>query len=115
MSDIAVEVWGFDLGWYVSTQHPGHPHAPVDFVRRDNEMWPEPSSRISGALLALLVQDVDRAHARMAGAGVDVVMALVTEPWGQRRFQVAGPDGLVVEILQPVDPDPGWMADQGLA
>ncbi len=29
-------------------------------------------------------------------------------------MQVAGPDGLVVELIQPVEPDPEWMAAQGL-
>lgn len=42
-------------------------------------------------------------------------MPLVTEPWGQRRFQVLGPDGLRVEVLQSVAPDPQWLADNGLA
>ncbi|MFI7604301.1 anthrone oxygenase family protein [Micromonospora sp. NPDC049366] len=32
----------------------------------------------------------------------------MTEPWGQRRFQVAGPDGLLVEVLQAVI-DPWFM------
>jgi hypothetical protein len=43
-----------------------------------------------------------------------IVLPLVTEPWGQRRFQVTGPDGLVVEVLQPVDPSPEWLAEHGL-
>jgi uncharacterized glyoxalase superfamily protein PhnB len=103
-----------DLGWYVSTQHPDHEQPRIDFVRRDNDMWPERPDRISGALLALLVDDVDREHARLSAAGAEVLMPLVTEPWGQRRFQVAGPDGLAVELLQTVDPDPDWMAAQGL-
>jgi hypothetical protein len=32
----------------------------------------------------------------------------------QRRFQVAGPDGLVIELVQPVEPDLEWMKAQGL-
>ncbi|MFP3713504.1 hypothetical protein [Puerhibacterium sp. TATVAM-FAB25] len=39
----------------------------------------------------------------------------MTEPWGQRRFQVAGPAGLVVELVQQVAPDPEWSAAQGLS
>jgi catechol 2,3-dioxygenase-like lactoylglutathione lyase family enzyme len=103
-----------DLGWYVSTQHPDHPEVRIDFVRSDHETWPAPASGVAGAMLALVVADVDAEHERLAAAGVRVLKPLVTEPWGQRRVQVAGPDGLVVELVQPVDPDPAWMAAQGL-
>jgi hypothetical protein len=47
--------------------------------------------------------------------GASILKPLVTEPWGQRRVQVAGPDGLVIELVQPVEPDPDWMAAQGLS
>jgi uncharacterized glyoxalase superfamily protein PhnB len=103
-----------DLDWYVSTQHPDHPQLRVDFVRSDHETWPEPVPGVAGAMLALVVDDVDGHHERLASADVRVLKPLVTEPWGQRRAQVAGPGGLVIELVQPVDPDPAWMAAQGL-
>ncbi len=49
---------------------------------------------MAGTLLAFLVADVDAEFERLRTAGLDVVIPLVIEPWGQRRFQVAGPDGL---------------------
>ena len=58
---------------------------------------------------------MDAELARLHTAGVEVVMPLVTEPWGQRRFQLAGPDGLLIEVLQLVPPDPQWLADNGMA
>ncbi|MFE5208979.1 VOC family protein [Streptomyces sp. NPDC056600] len=105
-----------DLGWYVNTQHPRHPQYSLDFVRADHESWPKATRgrEVVGALLAFLVEDVDAEHRRLASAGLEVVMDLVTEPWGQRRFQVAGPDGLLVEVLQPVAPDPEWLKANGL-
>ncbi|MEU3555340.1 VOC family protein [Streptomyces fragilis] len=105
-----------DLGWYVNTQHPQHPQLCVDFVRADHESWPAATrgKEIVGALLAFLVADVDAEHERLVRAGLDVIMEPVTEPWGQRRFQVAGPDGLLVEVLQQVAPDPEWLKANGL-
>lgn len=110
-------VVGVDLGWYVNTQHPQHPSLSVDFVAHDQESWPEAmrSRPVSGALLAFLVEDVDAEEARLRAAGVDLVLELVTEPWGQRRFQVAGPSGVLVEVLQAVAPDPEWLTANGLA
>ncbi|MEV7330125.1 VOC family protein [Micromonospora sp. NPDC093244] len=106
-----------DLGWYVSTQHPDHPEVSLDFVQRDHESWPAATRgrAVVGTLLAFLVEDVDAEFERLRSAGLEVALPLVTEPWGQRRFQVAGPDGLLVEVLQMVAPDPQWLADNGLA
>lgn len=108
---------GIDLGWYTSTQHPGLANVSLDFVQRDHESWPDATrgKNVVGTLLALLVSDVDAEHERLSTAGLEVVLPPVTEPWGQRRFQVAGPDGLLVEVLQTVAPDPQWLADNGMA
>jgi len=101
-----------DLGRYVSTRPADHEALRVDFVRHDHESWPEPGARVAGALLALVVPDVDAQHERWVAGGVAVLTPLGTEPWGQRRVQVAGPDGLVIELVQP---DPEWMAANGLS
>ncbi|TLS45035.1 hypothetical protein FE633_16390 [Streptomyces montanus] len=108
---------GIDLGWYVNTQHAQHPNVSLDFVQRDHESWPQATrgKAVVGTLLAFLVADVDAEFERLSAAGLEVVMPLVTEPWGQRRFQVAAPDGMLVEVLQTVTPDPQWLADNGLA
>ncbi|PRX97330.1 VOC family protein [Allonocardiopsis opalescens] len=108
-----------DLGWYVNTQHPDLPGLSVDFMAADHESLPaslrgaDRSTR--GLFLGLLVDDVDAEEKRLRAAGLDVIMPLVTEPWGQRRFQVAGPGGAVVEVLQLVEPSAEWMAANGLA
>jgi catechol 2,3-dioxygenase-like lactoylglutathione lyase family enzyme len=108
---------GIDIGWYVNTQHPDHANLSLDFVQRDHESWAAVArgKTVAGTLLAFLVADVDAEHDRLRAAGLEVVMPLVTEPWGQRRFQVAGPDGLLIEVLQLVPPDPQWLADNGMA
>ena len=103
-----------DLGWYVSTAHPDEPSLRVDFVAHDHDTWAQESERVAGAMLALVVDDVDAQHERCAAGGVDVLMAPRSEPWGQRRTQLRGPAGLLVELVQAVPPDPAWMAEQGL-
>lgn len=71
--------------------------------------------RVDGTLLAFLVDDVDAEQRRLREAGLDIVLPLVTEPWGQRRFQVMGPDELVVEVLQAVEASPQWLAEHAPA
>jgi predicted enzyme related to lactoylglutathione lyase len=41
----------------------------------------------------LVVDDVDRLHAKAATAGAEIVKALVTEPWGMREFGLRTIDG----------------------
>ena len=105
-----------DLGWYVNTQHPDHPTISLDFMRRGHDSMPEAlrDKALSGTLVAFLVEDVDAEEQRLREAGVEIVLPLHTEPWGQRRFQVAGPDNVFVEVLQLVAPDPAWLAENGL-
>lgn len=99
-----------DLGWYVSTHHPDCSQLRVDFVQGDHDTWVQPVRELTGTMLAFVVSDVDHQHDRLVSEGVPILKPLVTEPWGQRRLQVAGPDGLVIELVQPVEPDPAWMA-----
>jgi uncharacterized glyoxalase superfamily protein PhnB len=101
-----------NIGWYVNTQHPGHPNVSLDFVDRTHESSPDVlrGKQVAGTLLAFLVADVDAEERRLRAEGLEIVLPLVTEPWGQRRVQVQGPDGLVVEVLQVVAPDPEWLA-----
>lgn len=103
-----------DLGWFVSTQHPDQPDLRIDFVSADHETWVERTPGVRGSMIALVISDVDEQHGRLVAAGVPILKPLVTEPWGQRRFQVVAPGGLVVELVQPVEPDPAWMESQGL-
>ncbi len=107
---------GIDIGWYVNTQLAGHDKLSLDFVHRDHASSPEVlrGKSVAGTLLAFLVDDVDAEEQRLRDVGLDIILPLVTEPWGQRRFQVMGPDGLVVEVLQAVEADPQWLAEHGL-
>lgn len=106
---------GIDLGWYLNTRHRNHPQLSIDFVLCDHPSTHEAlRSGRAESLIAFLVPDVDTEEKRLREAGVEVVMPLVSEPWGQRCFQVLGPEGLFVEILQVVAPDSRWMEDNGL-
>lgn len=104
-----------ELDWYVSLQHPDLPHLFLDFIGRDHPAGAESlrGQPTSGILLAFVVADAAAEEQRLRRAGVTIAKALTDEPWGQRRFQVAAPAGVVVEILQPIAPDPAWLAAQG--
>jgi uncharacterized glyoxalase superfamily protein PhnB len=56
-----------------------------------------------GLLIAFVVDDVDAECARLEAEGVTITTPLETEPWGERYFQVADPNGVVIQFVQWVN------------
>jgi catechol 2,3-dioxygenase-like lactoylglutathione lyase family enzyme len=53
-----------------------------------------------GLLIAFVVEDIDAEYQRIQAEGVAVVTPIETEPWGERYFQVADPNGLIIQLVQ---------------
>jgi catechol 2,3-dioxygenase-like lactoylglutathione lyase family enzyme len=80
---------GMNLGWIATYVSPTNPAAQVSVLR------PEPLA----PALTVEVGDVDAVHQAAVAAGHRVVYPLTDEPWGVRRFFVAGPGGVVVNVM----------------
>ncbi len=62
-----------------------------------------------GILVVFTVDDIDGDYARLQAEGVEVVTPIETEPWGERYFQMADPNGVVYQLVQWVEPtDPQY-------
>lgn len=67
------------------------------------------AGRADGLLVVFTVEDVDADYARLREEGVDVVTPIETEPWGERYFQMADPNGVIYQLVQWVaPPDPQY-------
>ncbi len=115
-----VEHLGFeaqlDIGWFVSLVHPEHEGWELAITAADHESVPEAHRRpVRGTAVAVVVDDARRVHADLTAAGVRPLDEPVDHPWGQRQFFAPGPDGLLLDVLEMIPPDPGWMAEHGLA
>jgi catechol 2,3-dioxygenase-like lactoylglutathione lyase family enzyme len=53
-----------------------------------------------GVLVVFVVDDADAEYARLQQEGVAITTPLQTEPWGERFFQVADPNGVIVQFVQ---------------
>lgn len=60
------------------------------------------SAQPLGFEIALVTDDVSRAHARAVAAGAKELAAPTTKPWGQVVSYVRCPDGILVEVCTPV-------------
>lgn len=59
----------------------------------------------TGLLVVFTVDDIDTQYQRLRAAGAPVVTAIETEPWGERYFQTADPNGVVYQLVQWVTAD----------
>ena len=54
--------------------------------------------------------DAAAEHARLLAEGVEVVQPLRDEVFGQRHFIAVDPNGILLDIITPIEPDPDWLA-----
>jgi predicted enzyme related to lactoylglutathione lyase len=83
-----------DMGWIVTYVSPDNPTAQISVVR--GEASPAADRSIS---LSVEVADVDAAHREAVARGYSILYPLTDEPWGVRRFHVADPNGVVVNVM----------------
>jgi len=57
-----------------------------------------------GLLVVFVVDNIDGEYARLQREGVQITTPVQTEPGGERFFQVADPNGVVIQLVQ-------WMED----
>lgn len=80
---------------FMAPDHPSNPPGPELFDGR-------------GMILTIEVADVAAVHDRLQAAGAPICYPLTSEPWGQRRFMTRDPAGVMVDIVEQIEPDPGF-------
>ena len=80
---------------FMAPAHPSQPPGPDTFDGK-------------GMFLTLQVADAALEFQRVKGAGLEIAYELHDEPWGQRRFALYDPARTWVDVVQPIDPAPGF-------
>lgn len=111
------EHFGFDVAfetdWYVSLRHPDA-GSELAILDPTHESVPEGyGTTARGVLVNLELDDVDAVAARLDAAGVPVVQALRSEPFGQRHVIVRDPGGVLVDVITEIEPSPEFLAAFG--
>lgn len=63
-----------------------------------------------GLLLNFEVADARAVHDRLVDEGLPILQALRDEAFGQRHFIIAGPDGVLVDVIEPIAPTAEYAA-----
>jgi len=91
--------------WYVHLAHPSHAWIALALVAADHETVPL-AGRIParGVLVNFEVDDAATEYERLSSAGVRVLVPIKDEAFGQRHFIIEGPDGVMIDVIEPIPP-----------
>jgi catechol 2,3-dioxygenase-like lactoylglutathione lyase family enzyme len=97
----------FEATWFV---YLSAGPAGIAFMAPDHPSTPPGPERFGGdgVLFTVQVSSADEWFARVREAEVAVDHELRDEPWGQRRFGLRDPAGVWVDVVQQIEPEPGF-------
>ena len=103
----------FSADWYVQLRATADHPFEIALIVHDHDTIPEAGRGPTRAmLLSFYVEDAAAEHDRLAAAGVPITQSLRDEPFGQRHFIAADPNGILLDVITPIEPDPAWLAAQ---
>ena len=99
----------FEADWYVSLRIDG---GELAILHRAHETIPEGFREpVRGLLLNVEVPDAASEHARLVGEQrLPERLPLRDEDFGQRHFIVEAPGGVLIDVIEPIEPSPEFAA-----
>ncbi len=103
--DFYMELLGFVVGfehrgWYIQMASPEKPELQIGIMRLDHEFTPRPFQHPpQGVIISVQVEDVEATYAAVKARDLEVVQDICDEEFGMRRFMVADPNGLLVNVF----------------
>lgn len=115
--DFYVTHFGFDVlfeaSWFVYLSGPGEDEtrgATLAFMHPDHPSNPPGPESFDGRgmILTVEVSDAKGVFERVSAGGAPIVHPLTDEDWGQRRFMTRDPAGVLVDVVQQIEPKQGF-------
>lgn len=104
----------FDSTWFCLLGHP-EGTLSIAFMAPDHPSSPPGPEVFDGQGLCfdIQVEDASAAWEEVRRTGLEPSLPLQREPWGQLRFGFTDPSGLFVDVVEQIEPAPGfWDADR---
>lgn len=96
----------FANDWYVLLESQDK-NLQIAFVMPNHESQPPIfQSRFegNGIFYTVEVNDVDHEFDRLQTSGIDILLSVRDEPWGERHFAIKDPNGITINISQLIPP-----------
>ncbi|RJQ65266.1 MAG: glyoxalase [Desulfobacteraceae bacterium] len=100
----------FEASWFVYMASGGDHPFGIAFMTSNHPSQPPGPEAFNGKGMFLTLQVTDAAveFEQLKKAGVSIAYSLKDEPWGQRRFGILDPAGMWVDVVQQIEPVPGF-------
>ena len=102
----------FDSDWYIHLQLADDEAVNLAILQGDHETIPPQGrgGRASGVLINFEVEDPDALYEKLQKAGLPILRTLRDEPFGQRHFITADPNGVLIDVIKPIPPSAEFLA-----
>lgn len=101
----------FASDWYVHLTSIDDPGTNLAILDHRHETIPaEGRKQVQGMLLNFEVDNVDEEYERLVGEGLPMLLDLRSEPFGQRHFITRDPNGVLIDVITPIEPSPEYAA-----
>lgn len=103
----------FEANWFVYLSGPaqeGSRGATLAFMKPDHPTNPPGPESFNGLgmILTVEVDDAGATFEALRSSGADITYPLTDEDWGQRRFMTRDPAGVLVDVVQQIEPKAGY-------
>lgn len=100
----------FEASWFVFFRSKGDQQFSFALIAEDHPSTPPSYGTFNGrgSFLTLQVSDATATYNKLKAIGAPISYHLTKEDWGQIRFGLTDPNGLYIDIVQQVDPVPGY-------
>jgi catechol 2,3-dioxygenase-like lactoylglutathione lyase family enzyme len=95
----------FEADWYVHLQSSSDTSVNLAVLDGAHQTIPVSGRGTAmGLLLNFEVQDATTEFARLNAEGLPMLLDLRDEAFGQRHFITADPDGVMIDVIEPIEP-----------
>lgn len=100
----------FEASWVVMLGREAGGAISLGLMAPDHPTEPPGSEAFDGRgmIVTVEVEDAAEACAALRRGGAPIVYDLHDEPWGQRRFMTVDPSGILVDVVEQIEPTLGY-------
>jgi uncharacterized glyoxalase superfamily protein PhnB len=103
----------FEANWVAVLGMPGRGEICLGLMTPDHPTQPPGPETFDGRgmIVTVQVEDAAEALASLKRSGAPIEYDLHDEPWGQRRFMTRDPGGVLIDVVEQIEPAPGFWDD----
>lgn len=101
----------FSCDWYVHLQSTEDESVNIAVLDGTHDTIPiSARGQVSGLIINFEVEDVDQEYELAKKNGLEILLELRDEEFGQRHFITKDPNGVLIDVIKPIPPTQAFLA-----